>query len=245
MIVFIAEITAENIERYLSTRILPGYFQNMKLKKVRFDPSALRGGGKQPFTVTYSVPGRVEDFQMTPEEHAFPILRSVHPDLQIEKVSFVPASALWTWNQEKMRIFFQPNEVLSEPSGEVFSDEEAYISISRKQIFLSFEIIQEYLASMLAALGVEISPDSTSKISVQWNPSIGAVVYNCGSVSVQLFFTDENSICDVLRFLGLDVTMRQLETWVKSALNNVQVSKIEIQETGIRIPLIVQQGGER
>lgn len=233
MMVFSVEISTADIAAYMASHFLPEYFENMKLEKIVFDPAALNWNGTQPLILTYSVPGRVEDFEMKPEEHAFPLLCSVHPFFQTAKAAFIPNSSLWTWDEEKMRILFTAKELQTEPSGEVFSTEDAYVSVSRRRIFISFEVLQEYLAAQFAEIGLEMGPDSP----MRWDDSIGGLIYRAGSVTIQWILSEADALDDVLRFLGLDLMLGQIRSWVNPTVETSQIAAACVTEKGLLIPL--------
>lgn len=237
MLNFSVEVSVEEIASYLSSHFLPEYFQNMSLKSIVLDSDALNWDGSQPLRVTYSVPGRIEDFELFPQEHAFQIIRSIYPFFQTEKVQFIPNSSMWLWDNEKMTIYFMQKEQETEPSGEVFHSDEAYLSFSRKQAFLSFDVIQEYLAAQMGELGMDLKDD----FPIYWDDSCGGLVYRNGNVRVQWFLSAENSLKDVFRFVGLDSAFVQMKEVVEPQIEIDAISSSVFSENGLTIPLRIEE----
>ncbi len=236
MLNFSVEVRAEEIASYLASHFLPEYFRNMSLRQIVLDPDSLNWNGSQPLRVTYSVPGRIEDFELFPQEHAFQIIRSIYPCFQSEKVQFIPNSSMWLWDNEKITIFFMLKEQETEPSGEVFLSDEAYLSFSRREAFLSFEVIQEYLEAQLGGLGVDLKDDDSP---IYWDDSCGGMVYRNGNAKVQWILSAENSLKDVFHFVGLDTAFIQMKEYVKPRIEIGTISSSVFSEKGLTIPLRV------
>lgn len=237
MIVFQVEIHESDISSYMASHFLPDYFQNMRMEKIVFDPGKLNWNGTQPLVLTYSVPGRVEDFELHPQKHAFSILRHLHPFFQEEKAAFIPNASLWIWDSQMMRIHFMLKELETQPSGEVYGASDAYVSFSRRKIFLSFDVIQEYLAAQFGKLGLEMGAEDP----IRWDDSIGGLVYRSGNVTVQWVLSDCEALQDLLRFLGLDSVLSQMEDFVDSRFRVGQITEASLSESGLTIPLVVEE----
>ncbi|MDO4630146.1 MAG: hypothetical protein Q4C70_13285 [Planctomycetia bacterium] len=235
MIIFNIEIDPEEIATYISSRFLPDYFRNMKLEQVHLEQDSMNRNGTQPLMLTYTRPGRVEDFAMNPDEHAFPLIQSIYPEFQCENAMFIEHSAHWMWDEQKMRIIFRPREVHTEPSGEVFSTEDVYVSISRREIFLSFEAIHEFLIAQFTVVGLPEEMEGP----VEWDSSQGAIVYRTKRTKLQWVLAEENALDGILHFLGVDCTLQQLSQWVSPKINSAQLAKIYITDTGLKVPLVL------
>ncbi|MCR5163358.1 MAG: hypothetical protein K6C40_04995 [Thermoguttaceae bacterium] len=200
------EITLPEITSYMASHVLSDFYENMRLDKVGLDTDFTNGVGNQPLIFTYSLPGRVEDYDMHPEEHAFPMIASRHPDFIPENAQFCQGVPLWSWDSEKIVINIQPKELDCEPTGEIVDTEDAYVSISRRQVFISFDMIQEFLTLQLAGLGLnlkEVEP-------ITWDVSRNAFICKSGPVSITWVISEPDAFAPLLHFLRLDKMIQSI-----------------------------------
>ncbi|MBE6428949.1 MAG: hypothetical protein E7028_10315 [Planctomycetaceae bacterium] len=237
MLNFCVDVFADEIASYLSTFLLPEYFRNMGLERIDLNPKTINRDGTQPLRVTYSMPGRVEDLELFPEEHAFRIIRSIFPLFRIDDVQFIPDTSMWLWDGEKVTIYFMMKNEKTEPSGEIFPSKEVYLSFSRKEIFISFEVIQEYLAAQMGILKMDLKDDD----AVYWDDSCGGVVYRNGNVKIQWILASKDSLDDILRFLGLDMVFLQVKELADSQIEIDLFSSSFVPEKGLMIPLRIRK----
>lgn len=232
MIFFETAITSSEVARYMASLILPEDFRNMRMEEIHLDAQTLNSEGSQFLKVTYTLPGRVEDIELDPEKHAFRLIQSFHPNFQLEKVQFIPHSSRWLWSQDSVRIYFTLKELNSSPSGEVFEADEAYVSLTRRQIFLSYGLIQEYLLMLIADLGLETGDE----VSVHWDESKGGAVYRCGNTLVQWTPEGEEEFQDLLNFAGSNLILKQTCDLLKTNVQ-IQFEITQITNAGLKIPI--------
>ncbi len=239
MITFNIEIEPEEIATYISSRFLPDYFQNMRLEHVHLEHDSMNWNGTQPLVLTYTSPGRVEDFAMEPDEHAFPLILSIYPTFRSENAKFLEYSAHWTWDERKVYITFCPREIHTEPSGEIFDTEDVYVSISRKEIFLSYEVIREFLMAQFAAVGLPLELDSP----ITWDVAQGKLIYKSKNkdkmATLNWILTQDATFRGIMRFLGVDRILEQLQKSFLPSVKFSQLSDVSITDEGMRIPLIL------
>ncbi len=234
MIFFETVLTLSDVARYMATLILPEDFRNMQIEEIHLNAQTLNSNGTQSLKVTYTQPGRVEDFDLDPDMHAFRMIQTFHPSFQIEKVEFMPYSSKWLWSQDQVRIYFVQKEMATSPSGEVFDTEEANISLSRQRIFISYAIIQEYLLLMLAELGMDASG---TEIPVHWNENKAGLLYQCGNTLVLWVLERGEEFQDLLHFAGLEQIFRKTDEAPKTPLR-MKFEATRFTARGLEIPIV-------
>lgn len=225
------EITLPEITSYMASHILSDFYENMRLDKIGLAPDFTNGVGNQPLIFTYSLPGRVEDYDMRPEEHAFLLIASRHPDFVPEKAQFCRGVPLWTWETDKIVINIEPKELDCEPTGEIVNTEDAYVSISRKHVFISFEMIQEFLTLQLARLGLNLKDVQPLK----WDASRNALICQSGPVSITWVISEPNAFEPLLRFLRLDQMIQNIRDEYRFSIE--EAAPIHEPVKAMRIPL--------
>lgn len=199
-------ITLPEITSYMASHVLSDFYENMRLDNVGLDKTFTNGAGKQPLVLTYSLPGRVEDYEMHPEEHAFPMILHHFPCFVPENAQFCEGVPFWTWSKEEITINIQPKEIDSEPSDEIVSTQDAYVSISRREVFISFEMIQEFLTLQLARLGLDLKNPQP----LRWDVSRNALIYQGEGISFTWIISEPNAFDPLLHFLNLDRIIKSI-----------------------------------
>jgi len=229
------KFSIQEITSYMASHVLPDFYENMRLEKIGLDPKFINGCGNQPLVFTYSMPGRVEDFDMRPEEHAFPLIASCHPYFEPEKAQFIAYTPLWNWTTETVTINIEPKELDYEPTGEVVSTQDAYVSISRRHVFISFDVIQEFLIIQLAQLGLNLKDVQPLK----WDGSRNALVLQAGTVTITWVISEPNAFVPLLYFLNLDKILASLKGRFRFSIEEaapipepVKAMKIPLREKG-------------
>ena len=233
MMIFTLTIQPEDVTRYMATVIVPGFLRNLRLEPVHFNTHSLNKDGTQALKLIYKAAGRVEELDLDPEEHALPLLREVLPSLALQNVNLVENSTLWTWNDEVMQIHFQ---VQTPPVtiDEMIPTEEAYLSVSRREIFLSQKLFRRYFACKYAQLGLNFPEHA----EVAWNPSVGGILCHAEKVSSQLVFTDTEAIEEILGFAHLTDILPSVESWVNTDSRILLGTSVQIRDGGgIVLPL--------
>ncbi|MDO4856421.1 MAG: hypothetical protein Q4A17_00565 [Thermoguttaceae bacterium] len=200
------DFSLSEIASYMSSHVLSDVYENMRLEKIGLNPEYINGTGNQPLVLTYSLPGRVEDYEMLPEEHAFRLISSRYPCFEPEKARFCPGVPCWTWTTEEMTINFEPKEIECEPTGEILGMQDAYVSVSRGEVFISFEMVQEFLTLQLAGLGLNLKDMQPLK----WDSGRNALICQADSFSITWIISEPNAFDPLLHFLNLKKIVESL-----------------------------------
>lgn len=200
------EISLPEITSYMASHVLSDFYENMRLENIGLQPKYINDSGNQPLVLTYSLPGRVEDYEMLPEEHAFPLIANHFPCFVPEKAQFCDGVPCWTWPTEEMIINIEPKEIDSEPIDEILSTRDAYVSISRREVFISFEMIEEFLTLQLAQLGLELKNPQP----VTWDVARNALICQGEGISIAWIISEPNAFDPLLHFLNLDGIIKNI-----------------------------------
>lgn len=166
MLSFKAIITEQDIENYTRSLILPSYMAYLTMDPFHFSDQAYNANGREPLIVSYSGEGRLEEVSLDPCDHALSILFEAQLGIDPSKI-VLPADAVWNWSgcsemkdrEGSMNLFFlSRNRFLEYESKMIFSAREAYISVSRHELFLSQSIIKEYLMERIRVIMLPDSP---------------------------------------------------------------------------------------
>ncbi|MDO4570195.1 MAG: hypothetical protein Q4D38_07430 [Planctomycetia bacterium] len=241
MLIFIVELDTHLISDYMATVTLPETFRYMKLDSIGLDASPARSGGRESLILTYTSPGRVEDYELYPEDHTRAMVRFLFEKVSVEEMLPVPYAPLWTWDEKGLRIFFTMKRTLLETGASPCETQDAFVSVTRKQIFLSKNVFSRYVEALLERSGFGMT-----EVSVVWSPAIGGYVAEHENLKVQLLITEEETLTDLLDFTGLKKTL----TWISSGAS-VDFERVragaDVSKEGMRIPLILRNasGGRR
>ncbi len=227
MLTFWGDIEETDISAYAATLILPAYMSHLQLSPFRFTDQTRGSTGEQPLTLTYTGPGRLEQYELSARDHALDLLCRTCPGLSREGIELPQQGAIWSWPpisgkkasqdtpvvitrddhtadaQEEaavtMRLFFRPVVAtlgVISPGG--FPPENAYLSVSRKEIFMHINVITEYFLAWLDRLG---TPEESENLRCRATA--------CGFCVTTPYLTIEATIApnevfqDMLRFAGL------------------------------------------
>lgn len=97
MLTFWGNIEETDISAYAATLILPSYMSHLQLTPVRFAAQRPGNTGEQLLTLTYVGPGRIEQFELSPGEHALDLLCATCPGLRRDRVQLPEQGATWLW----------------------------------------------------------------------------------------------------------------------------------------------------
>ncbi|MBR4834074.1 MAG: hypothetical protein IKU86_07070 [Thermoguttaceae bacterium] len=190
MIDFWARIDESDVEKYAKTLILPEYMSHLKLLPFSLSEQVESASGREPLTLTYVGDGRLEELTLEPERDAAPLIASLDLGVNVEKIRIASAGPCWTWNdfgpshpfyarpldstpsaaetndaesRRFLRVYFEPKE-------ERFRQElkfdacDAYVSVSRREIFFSWRVLRAYLEArcldLLAGAGDDANENS-------------------------------------------------------------------------------------
>ncbi|MDO4584186.1 MAG: hypothetical protein Q4D62_08805 [Planctomycetia bacterium] len=234
MLVFVAEIFSEDVAAYMSTIIVPEYLRNMQLAPVQFQSNDREfGGGQQILKLLYTTHGRVEDYELEAEEHAFPLLLNTFPALRKERICRAGEGSLWTWDSGNMRIHFTPRDPLLRQNGPPYDISEVYVSISRGQLFFSYQLLEHYFRRQFQRLGLEWGEG----VEVKWDDGLGGILCATERVKVQWILTEEREIEDILHFAQMSSVLADVRPWVLLDFEEWMRNPPQFQTDGILFPL--------
>lgn len=233
MLIFVAQINAENVERYMASVMLPPYFHNLKLERISFESQNQGASRCEPLRLRYSLPGRVEDFFLNPREHAIPLLKTAYPKIESRYVRLLDDSPIWRFRKDQMLIYFTSCETCLEPSPEALASTESFISISRHQVYLAISTFRQYVEEMYLQMGIELPTDA----KICWDDSVGGIRYVASPISIQLEISDEKSLNDIMNFANLLALLDQVNPWAGLDFEEIQNNTVQISESGITFPL--------
>lgn len=232
MLAFVAKIFSEDVAAYMSTMIVPAYLRNMQLETVQF-PIDQPSPGQQVLKLLYTTHGRVEDYELEAEKHAFPLLQNTFPTLKIERTRRVEKDSLWTWGPDSMKIYFTPKDPFLRHNGPPCDISEVYVSISRCQLFLSYQLLEHYFRRQYQRLGLEWEVGT----EVKWDDGLGGVLCSAEKVSAQWILTEEQEIEDILHFAQMVSVLEDIRPWVSLDFEEWMRNPPQFQTQGIFFPL--------
>ena len=172
MIDFWARLDESDVEKYAKTLILPEYMSHLSLRPFSLSEQRESASGREPLTLVYVGDGRLEELELQPERDALPLIASLPLGLNPEKIRLSNNGACWTWNEfgpshpffansvesEKsdktppndaassrfLRVYFEPREKTFSKTLR-FDAQDAYVSVSRREIFFSWRVLEAYL----------------------------------------------------------------------------------------------------
>ncbi|MBQ7815496.1 MAG: hypothetical protein IJ387_13515 [Thermoguttaceae bacterium] len=193
MIDFWARLDESDVEKYAKTLILPEYMSHLNLRPFSFSEQRESASGREPLTLLYVGDGRLEELELRPERDALPLIASLDLGVDVEKIRLPNAGAYWTWsdygpshpffsrpldseNDEPapsddaassrcLRVYFEPRETTFSQTL-TFDAQDAYVSVSRREIFFSWRVLQAYLEARCRDLIVDFSATSNNKPNV-------------------------------------------------------------------------------
>ncbi len=172
MIDFWARLDESDVEKYAKTLILPEYMSHLNLRPFSLSDQRESASGRESLTLLYVGDGRLEELELRPERDALPLIASLDVGVDVEKIRLPNAGAYWTWsdygpshpffsqpldseNDAKepsddaesprfLRVYFEPRETTFSQT-RTFDAQDAYVSVSRREIFFSWRVLQAYL----------------------------------------------------------------------------------------------------
>jgi hypothetical protein len=173
MIDFWARLDESDVEKYAKTLILPEYMSHLNLQPFSLSEQRESASGREPLTLVYVGDGRLEELELRPERDALPLIASLDLGVDPEKIRLPNSGAYWTWNdfgpthpffseplespsndnpsQRALRVYFEPIETNFSRTLK-FNAQDAYVSVSRQEIFFSRRVLAAYLEARCRAL---------------------------------------------------------------------------------------------
>lgn len=193
MIDFWARLDESDVEKYAKTLILPEYMSHLNLRPFSLSEQRESASGREPLTLLYVGDGRLEELELRPERDALPLIASLDVGVDVAKISLPNSGAYWTWsdygpshpffsqpldseNDAKepsddaasprfLRVYFEPRETTFSQT-RTFDAQDAYVSVSRREIFFSWRVLQAYLEARCRDLLVGDCATSNNKSNV-------------------------------------------------------------------------------
>lgn len=190
MIDFWARFDESDVEKYAKTLILPEYMSHLNLRPFSLSEQRESASGREPLTLLYVGDGRLEELELRPERDALPLIASLDLGVDVEKIRLPKSGAYWTWsdygpshpffsrpldseNNEPapsddaassrcLRVYFEPRETTFSQTA-TFDAQDAYVSVSRREIFFSWRVLETYLEARCRDLLVEFSATSDNE----------------------------------------------------------------------------------
>lgn len=171
MIDFWARLDESDVEKYAKTLILPDYMSHLNLRPFSFSEQRESASGREPLTLLYVGDGRLEELELRPERDALPLIASLDLGVDVGKIRLPNSGAYWTWSDygpshpffsrpldaknddastndvlspSFLRVYFEPRETTFSRT-ETFDAQDAYVSVSRREIFFSWRVLEAYL----------------------------------------------------------------------------------------------------
>ncbi len=172
MIDFWARLDESDVEKYAKTLILPEYMSHLNLRPFSLSEQRESASGREPLTLLYVGDGRLEELELRPERDALPLIASLDLGVDVAKIRLPNSGACWTWSDygpshpffaepfesetndvsptsdnaspRCLRVYFEPRETNFSQTL-TFDAQDAYVSVSRREIFFSWRVLEAYL----------------------------------------------------------------------------------------------------
>jgi hypothetical protein len=238
-----AIVSERDVEAYAAALVLPSYLAHLSLSPVKFAAQVRNADGREPLVLIYVGEGRVEEYRLHPEDHALAMIRFVCPGILPSRVQLPQDDAGWHWGEggerPQMRVYFAPtSQALNAPLGRPVG-QAAYVSVSRRQIFLGRPVVEAYVTAWLERLGIGPG-EATFDFAT---PSAG-IEFVAGPVGGQMLVDDRVTTSDLLRFAGLDKVVAQLGDFVALDLDSPAEEGCGVFQDGVTIQLEPRGGSE-
>ena len=240
MLTFFAKIPLKKIEEYASVQFVPPYLAYTKLEPISMNTQETRKRAA-PIHLLYTATGRMEDHYLHAEEHAMKILPWLYENYLNEKripagnesreISPVDGASLWHWEDENLCVPFAPPVRKLETRGKTLSSADTYVSISRRQIFISYPVIRNYMAAWLQKIGL----NGLEIQELRWEPAGFYFLLDASPFYGKLIFSDMDTVHDLLHFAHLDRTLESIldRGWGKLDLDACAGAAFQVTEQGV------------
>lgn len=253
MLSFWAALTPDDVEAYVRGLILPGYLSHLTMEPLQFKRQTHNFDGRQPLILRYSGPGRLEEFPLDPVEHLPGLLRRLPEKLDLSKIVLNQNDALWNWENAdetaplsspatdvsvespSLRLFFLAAEPLFGQKAETrYPSEDAYVSVSRGEIFLSYRVVRDYLSARCRALLLPDSPVQSDSTEATAEFLAGTCRFRFGSLHGRLIPDDGELSEDIARFADLVKPLEHVSDYLD---RETPKGPVRIDSDGIRLTL--------
>lgn len=231
-----AILAEADVEAYAGTLVLPSYLAHLCLGPFQFAAQATNTDGREPLVLTYLGEGRLEEYLLEPNSHTLAMVRFVAPGLSVERIQLPTDDACWVWTdgghvEPCLRVYFAPAVLALKKTMPGPVAQEAYVSVSRRHLFLGRPVVEAYVTAWLQHLGID------APATFEFGTPAAEIEFRAGSVGGQLIVDDRKTIEDLLHFAGLDRPLAQLSPFVTMDLDAGFPNRGTIQDNGLYLPL--------
>jgi hypothetical protein len=240
MISLWALLSEADVEGYAGTLLLPVYLAHLRLGPFRFRDQVSSSDGQEPLKLTYCGEGRLEEYWLRPEGHVLGMIRFVSPRIHATKIRLPQDDARWHWTTsadppDPMRIYFEPGTRTLYGRAASTPSPEAYVSVSRRHVFIGRPVVESYLRAWLESLGID-----HEAAQFEFDTPSGGVDFTAGAVGGQMFLSDNVIAEDLIRFAGLRWPLAQVGEWVELDRDGALRDGCGIRQDGAYIGLAVR-----
>ncbi len=234
MLTFWANVREADIEHYARSLVLPAFMSHLRMDPFSFSQQQHNADGREPLVVLYSGDGRLEEILLKPEKHALAILGSLDTQIDTQKVS-LPDGPIWTWSggseeTPELRLYFVPLAPgLNRESSDVFPPAQAYLSVSRKELFISESVIRLYFEQCCKAI---VSGSNKADSLPEWTQSSSGLRFRCGQIGGEWIVSMDAVMDDLLCFARLKRAAQYLEPTQPIDWSD---GDIELRDDGVHI----------
>ena len=247
MIDLYAQLSPQKVEAYARELTLPNFLAHTCLEPLSLDLQETVSRGK-PIHLQYTAPGRFEDHYLEAKEHAqkmipwlyndnincriierhLPSAVNTSPPTEL-RIMPIPDVPLWHWADGSLRIPFMPQDRTLGVQGPECRPADTYVSVSRKEVFVAYPVIRNYMIAWLEKIGL----GNLEAREAEWKTSGSCCLLDADPFSMKLQFSDMPGVNDLLYFARLDRTLKSIHTWGKLDLEVYPQTALEATPTGI------------
>jgi len=112
------------------------------------------------------------------------------------------------------------------------ADVEAYVSVSRRYVFIGRPVVESYLRAWLDSLQIE-----DAGVAFDFDTPSGGVEFAGGAIGGQMFLSDEVIAAELIRFAGLQQPLSHVSDWVELEFDAAVEDKCGVHNDGVYIQL--------
>ena len=242
MLSFWITVNESNVEAFCATLLLPDYMSHLRIAPFRFADQPHNGDGRQSLIITYTGPGRLEEFPVHAAKHAENLLQYVVPDIVSGEIRISEHDVVWSWSADEasMKLCFQPVAARLEAAFPPrFDPEDAYVSVSRREMHIGHPVLEAFVAAWFAKLcgrqTVSFDTPSAGADPVGIEMIAGGFSFRQGRFGGQMLIEDDMPLSDLILFAGL---ARPLESVRHQVKLHASSSETRVDKSGLTLPLL-------
>jgi len=237
MISLWAILDEADVEAYAGSLVLPSYLSHLRLAPFRFRDQSENCDGQQPLKLTYCGEGRLEEFLLHPNGHVLDMIRFACPRIKTSKIRLPQDDAKWYWSPsadppEPMRVYFEPTTRSLSGAEPLPPSPAAYVSVSRRHVFIGRSIVESYLKAWFESLGIDYS-----EARFEFDTPSGGIEFAASSFGGQMFLADDVIAGELIRYAGLQRPLSYVSDCVELDLEPAPQEKCGIHPNGVYIQL--------